>query len=429
MQQMPHLYARTVLILLMRGFICVENVPSVPSDFAPVFLCLFVACVPSPSFTAYHVSESESRGEHHCRHLFDLLIICHRWAFYLAIRLYRVAQNPKRCREIVPIVGSRHKPLRTRIRLSKLKFNATVHLQDYVNRGLAGVATTIQPNGIGVANQMYSKAVTTSFENSAVSRRRLVLEDAWGGIRLWRVWFTLGWIDIVQRYRRSVLGPFWLTASMAVMVISLGFLYGQLFKMAISEFMPFICVGLIIWGFISSILNESGGVFCANELFIKQIRLPYTIYVWKFVWSKIIIFGHNFVIYIGVLIYFHIWPGAPLIFAIPGFVLIVVNSLLVSLYLGMISARFRDVPQIVAAMTQVVFFLTPVLWKPELLAGHRYVADWNPFYHLIEMVRSPLLGHWPSQSNVTVTLAITALNFAIAAAVFPRFRARIAYWV
>jgi ABC-2 type transport system permease protein/lipopolysaccharide transport system permease protein len=276
---------------------------------------------------------------------------------------------------------------------------------------------------------MYRKTVATSFENSAVSRRRLVLEDAWGGIRLWRVWFTLGWSDIVQRYRRSVLGPFWLTASMAVMVVSLGLLYGELFKMAISEFIPFICVGLIIWGFISSILNEAGDVFIGNELFIKQIRLPYTVYVWKFVWSKSIIFAHNFIIYLAVLIYFQIWPGEPLIFVIPGFLLIVINSLLVSLYLGMISARFRDVPQIVAAATQVVFFLTPVIWKPELLVGHRYVADWNPFYHLIEIVRSPLLGHWPSMSNVMVTLAVTVLNFAIAVAFFPRFRARISYWV
>jgi lipopolysaccharide transport system permease protein len=282
---------------------------------------------------------------------------------------------------------------------------------------------------MSTASEMYRKTDSISFENSAASRKRLVLEDTWDGLRLWPVWLALGWSDILQRYRRSLLGPFWLTASMAVMVLSLGLLYGQLFKIAISEFIPFVCVGLIVWGFISSILNEAGSVFTANELFIKQIRLPYTIYVWKFVWSKMIIFAHNFIIYVVILIYFRIWPGEPFIFIIPGLLLIVINGLLVTLYLGMISARFRDVPQIVAAATQVVFFLTPVIWKPELLAGHQYVANWNPLYHVIEIVRSPLLGHWPSPSNVTVTLAVTMLNFAIAALFFPRFRARIAYWV
>ena len=115
---------------------------------------------------------------------------------------------------------------------------------------------------------------------------------------------------------------------------------------SVSEFIPFICVGFIVWGLISSILNEAGGVFTANELFIKQIRLPYTIYVWKFVWSKIIIFAHNFIIYVVILIYFRIWPGEPFIFVIPGLLLIVINGLLVTLYLGMISARFRESPKL-----------------------------------------------------------------------------------
>src|SRR5665647_2124143 len=109
-------------------------------------------------------------------------------------------------------------------------------------------------------------------------RRVRALADLAEGMARWRLWFHLGWSDILQRYRRSVLGPFWLTASMAIMVLSLGVLYGELFKVKLSEFIPFICVGLIIWGFISSILIEGGSVFTAHELFIKQIRLPYTVY-------------------------------------------------------------------------------------------------------------------------------------------------------
>jgi lipopolysaccharide transport system permease protein len=268
-----------------------------------------------------------------------------------------------------------------------------------------------------------------SLDNSAVNRRRLAWKDVWEGLKLWRVWFALGWSDILQRYRRSVLGPFWLTASTGVMVVALGLLYADLFKVNISEFVPFVCVGLLVWGFISSILNEAGALFTGHELFIKQIKLPYTVYVWKFVWSKTIIFAHNFVIYLTVLLYFDIWPGLPVISAIPGFLVIFVNGLLVSLYLGMISTRFRDVPQIVAATTQVVFFVTPVLWKPELLSDRGYVVDWNPFYHFIEILRAPLLGQWPSAVNIKVTLAITALNFMIALAFYPRFRARIAYWM
>ena len=268
-----------------------------------------------------------------------------------------------------------------------------------------------------------------SFEISDANRRRLAFDDIKEGAKLWRLWTALGWTEILQRYKRSVLGPFWLTASMAVMVISLGFLYSELFKQEISTFMPFFCIGLLVWGFISSVLNEAGMLFCSNEFFIKQIRLPFTLYVWKFIWSRTIIFAHNFVIYLGLLAYFQFWPGLPAVAAFAGFVLIMTNALLVSTYLGMISTRFRDVPQIVSSSTQVIFFLTPVLWKPELLGRHRYIADWNPFYHLIEIVRAPLLGQWPAATTIMVVFALTLINFVVAAVFFPRFRARIAYWI
>lgn len=287
------------------------------------------------------------------------------------------------------------------------------------------MTSTISPERLAKANPVAIVLNASSAEN----HRRLAVDDVLGGVKLWRLWSVLGWNEILQRYRRSMLGPFWLTASMAIMVVTLGILYSELFKQDISSFMPFFCVGLLIWGFVSSILNEAGGLFCSNELFIKQIRLPYTLYVWKFVWSRAIIFAHNFVIYLGLLAYFRLWPGLPAVFAVFGFALILANGLMVSTYLGMISARFRDVPQIVTSATQVTFFLTPVLWKPELLGHHRYFADLNPFYHLIEIVRAPLLGQWPSAVTIFTVVAITCLNAIIAAAIFMNFRSRIAYWV
>jgi ABC-2 type transport system permease protein/lipopolysaccharide transport system permease protein len=261
------------------------------------------------------------------------------------------------------------------------------------------------------------------------NRWRLAKEDMLAGLAHWRIWVVLGWSDVVQRYRRSVLGPFWLTASMGIMVVSLGLLYATLFNVTVSEFMPFVCVGILVWGFISSMLLEAGSLFTANELYIKQIRLPFSIYVWRFVWARVIIFAHNFLIYIAVAVYFRlsIWPQSRL--AVPAFVVLAANGFFASLCLGMISSRFRDVPQIVAAGVQVVFFVTPVLWKPESLAGHRYVADWNPVYHLIEILRAPLLGQFPTRETIAVVCGITLANAALSLAMFIRFRTRIAYWV
>jgi ABC-2 type transport system permease protein/lipopolysaccharide transport system permease protein len=249
------------------------------------------------------------------------------------------------------------------------------------------------------------------------------------GLGLWPLWIRLGWNDVLQRYRRSLLGPFWLTASMAIMVIALGVLYGGLFKTPISDLLPFLCVGLLVWNLLASFLTEGGTLFTGSESYIKQIRLPYSVYVYRSTGAKLVVFFHNFVIYFGVLLYFHIWPGLVALLAIPGLSLVAINGALASLSIGIVSARFRDVPQVIASMVQIVFFVTPIFWKPELLQRRAFIVDLNPFYHLIEIVRAPLLGGLPSGTNYLAALLITMINLGVTGFFFTRFRPRIAYWV
>jgi ABC-2 type transport system permease protein/lipopolysaccharide transport system permease protein len=260
-------------------------------------------------------------------------------------------------------------------------------------------------------------------------QRAKAWRDIVEGIALWRLWLRLGWNDILQRYRRSVLGPFWVTASTAAMVVALGVLYAKLFDQRIDDFIPFFCAGLLVWNLIASYLTEGGTLFTGSESYIKQIRLPFSMYVYRSSWAKVIIFAHNFIIYIGVLIYFHIWPGFISLLAIPGLMLVVLNGTIVSFTIGIVSARFRDIPQLINSIVQMLFFLTPIFWKPESLRGHAYVTDFNPFFHLIEIVRAPLLGNLPSTKNYLAVMLLTLINLAIASAFFSRFRARIAYWI
>ena len=96
----------------------------------------------------------------------------------------------------------------------------------------------------------------------------------------------------------------------------------------------------------------------------------------------------------------------------------------------MVSARFRDIPQLINSIVQIVFFVTPIMWKPELLRSRDpIIADFNPFYHLVEIVRAPLLGQLPSAKSYMAVLLITLVNVMIVGAFFARFRSRISYWV
>jgi lipopolysaccharide transport system permease protein len=265
--------------------------------------------------------------------------------------------------------------------------------------------------------------------NLSQQRRARAVADLIEGIARWRLWFRLGWNDIAQRYRRSVLGPFWLTASMAIMVATLGVVYAELFNQPMEQFLPFFCVGLLVWNLIASYLIEGGSLFTGSESYIKQIRLPFSLYVYRASWAKLIIFFHNFVIYIGVLIFFRIWPGMVSLLAIPGLVLVVLNGTIANLTIGIVSARFRDIPQVINSVVQILLFLTPIFWMPSSLKGHAYITDFNPFYHLVEVVRAPLLGSAPTSANYLAVLLLTLFNVAIAGLFFTRFRSRIAYWI
>jgi lipopolysaccharide transport system permease protein len=216
---------------------------------------------------------------------------------------------------------------------------------------------------------------------------------------------------------------------MAVTVLALSLVYSQIFGLPVRKFMPYVCAGLIVWNFIGGVMVDAGTLFSGPDSYITQVRLPYTLYACRFVFSKVMLFVHELPIFVVLLLYFSIWPGAAVFFTIPGFVLLVVNALLASLTIGMVSARFRDVPRMIASLMQVLFLVTPIIWMPDQLGYRFYLAEYNPFFHLVEMVRAPMLGVSPSTQTICVTLAVTAINCLATVLLFLRFRARIAFWI
>lgn len=257
----------------------------------------------------------------------------------------------------------------------------------------------------------------------------MAIGDLVAGSFKWRLWGSMGWQDIKLRYRRSVLGPFWLTLSMAILVGTLGFLYGTLFGIPVGDYLPFLALGFLAWGLISGVIHDGCGVFINSHHFIMQVKLPYSVYVYRALWRNLIIFAHNFVVYIAVAIWFNIWAGAVGLMVIPGLILVSVNAIWVGLLFGLICTRFRDVPTIIASLLQVAFFLTPIIWKPELLGNRMMVVNFNPFYHFTELIRAPLLGQMPTLGTWIATLTVTVVGWGVTLCFYQRFRSRIPYWL
>jgi lipopolysaccharide transport system permease protein len=272
--------------------------------------------------------------------------------------------------------------------------------------------------------------LTLRADMTLVTRNRSALADLAGGVRLWRLAWALGWLDIRQRYRGSMLGPFWLTISTGVMVASLGLLYSTLFKLDLRDYLPFLALSQVLWGFLAILISEACTTFTDAETVIRSVRMPFFVFSMRALIRNVIALAHNIAVIVVVFAIFWSWPGWEAWLAIPGLLVWAVDGLALTLMLGAFCARFRDIQPIVNSVTQIAFFVTPVIWKPSQLSpsGMEKLAL-NPFYDLLEIVRGPLLN-----SDIAATTWIGALGYsavlcAISWAFFVRARGRVTFWI
>lgn len=242
---------------------------------------------------------------------------------------------------------------------------------------------------------------------------------------------TLGWQDVKQRYRRSKLGPFWLTISMGVLIGALGLVFGGIFKSPMSEFLPFLAIGIILWTYISVVINEGCTVFISSDAVIKQLPLPMFLHVMRVIWRNLVILAHNVVIFPLLFLIFLRPLSLVAFFAIPGLILSTLTLAWVALLAGVLCTRYRDLSQIVSSILQIAFYVTPIIWMPGMLSGGKALIflDANPFYHLIEVVRAPLLGEMPTLANWLVSVAMVVVGWILTLFVYAKYKNRITYWL
>lgn len=281
-----------------------------------------------------------------------------------------------------------------------------------------------------VVQSAVREAAIRQVAQTPATRQGRALRDLREAASLWRLCWTLAWLDIKLRYRGSLLGPFWLTLSTAVMVGAMGGIYAGLFRMNLREYMPFLVLSLVLWGFLSTLVTDASVGYTASEGLIRSVRMPFTLYAARIVVRSVLILAHNLLVVVAMFAIFDCWPGWTALIALAGFAVWLVDAFALSVLLGAVCARFRDIPPIVASLLQIAFFVTPVIWKPELVGPDRqWLLPFNPFFDLIEIVRAPLLDMVPSRIELAAALCFSAALCLLAWFAFVRVRGRIAFWV
>jgi lipopolysaccharide transport system permease protein len=213
------------------------------------------------------------------------------------------------------------------------------------------------------------------------------------------------------------------------MVGSLGFLYSALFHMSLRDYLPYLALSQVLWGFLATLVGESCSAFTESEPVIRSVRIPFFLFAMRILVRNVLVLAHNICVIVVVFLALRIWPGATALLAIPALPIWVIDALALSLLLGGICARFRDIMPIVNSVMQIAFFLSPVIWKPEQLGVHAVWLPLNPFFDMLDIVRAPLLGQ-PAPLLVWVgALGYSTILCGMAWAFFLRARGRIAFWI
>jgi ABC-type polysaccharide/polyol phosphate export permease len=217
---------------------------------------------------------------------------------------------------------------------------------------------------------------------------------------------------------------------MGVQAVVTAFVLGFLFKQPVERFLPFICLSLVVWNFILNTVNEGASAFIGCGELITQVKRPFSVYILQTLWRNLILGAHTIVIFLIVACIFQLWPGPTYILFLPGLLLLLLNVGWMSLFCAIFSARFRDVPMLVANLFTVLFWLTPVVYAPDQLGGLVHsLVQLNPLTYIMEVVRAPLLLNAPSALNWMVAIASAIAGWIMTFALFSRTRHRIAYWI
>jgi ABC-type polysaccharide/polyol phosphate export permease len=242
----------------------------------------------------------------------------------------------------------------------------------------------------------------------------------------------LGNQDIKRAYRRSALGPFWVTAGMALQIATIGVVFGILFKAEAETYLPYLAVSIISWGFISGVINDASIAFSSSEAIIKQTDVPKHVFIVRLLWKNVLIYGHHLIILPVVFALTFRAPNLSLFLLVPGLIILLLNLSWISLVLATVSARYRDLPPITSSLMGIFFYVTPVIWTPNLLGdpiAQHLLLGLNPLYHFLQIVRLPILGESPTFENWAIASFVAVTGWIFASIVFKKYSKMIAYWV
>jgi lipopolysaccharide transport system permease protein len=243
-------------------------------------------------------------------------------------------------------------------------------------------------------------------------------------------WVYPALVNLKTRYARTSLGPLWETFATSIFIFFAGFLWSKIFKMDVANFLPHLFAGMVIWKFYAQVITTSSTSYLDNAALIKYIKHEYVVHNLKGVFRDFLIFIHNLPICLLVIIYFN-GLNYNFLYIFLSLPIILISSFCISYIMSLVCLRYRDLYYLTQSLIQLVFFFTPILWKPDQLNSKAimFVVNPNIIYHYIEIIRGPLMGYRPTILNYSATLLFMIFLIFFANFLYKKYNSRIPYWL
>jgi lipopolysaccharide transport system permease protein len=265
---------------------------------------------------------------------------------------------------------------------------------------------------------------------SALSSARAGFEELLGGAYNWRVWHLLGVSELRNRYARSRFGQVWLVLSTGTMIGALALVWSLLWNQSLHELMPFIGISIIMWNFLAQMISECTSVFVAHSNYYRNQRMNLSVSIYSIIYKNTLMLVHNLLVVVVLIVAFGVPVNMWLLQIVPGVVLTWIAMIWFGYLIAMVCVRYRDIVQLITTWLTVLFFITPVMWKPAFLPlQYHFIIDWNPLAQFLELLRAPFLGQPVSGHTWMVTIAVALLGGLLSLPVIGRYRPRVLFWM
>ncbi len=254
-------------------------------------------------------------------------------------------------------------------------------------------------------------------------------KDAISVIKKHDAWLYIAWVDIKLRYKRTALGPFWMVVVSFISIFCIAGLGSLLFSIKLAEYFPYVACGMVTWSLISALITESCMLYINQQWLIKNIKTSLLNFCFRLFVKNLIIFAHALVVVFCVLFCLGIDFKVTLLLLPLTVIIYMVNAVSIAVCLGFFATRFRDVPQVVQALINILAFMTPIMWKPRMLKEYAYLADLNPLTHYVAIFREPLLGVYPSSLTWSCVIVFTLINLFLTILVYGKYKKQLVFWL